>query len=294
MPWQLNGDDISVLDWQFRAGQLTLSVRIHTADTEFDAVRDKADRAGDWSTINYSDGRREIVDQTSSPSPVTIRPPDSLLGDLIEDRYFVKSFTERPGSGGSLYYDATIGLHRQVTRAPQGASGTADRQYGRGEYGDYADSSGGGGQVSQSPGSTDWFFGFEHGEIAVPKGRVQGGEQRAKTTSFRLKLTPTQGSVLLDTLGTTDAVMQQRVADGDDYYIDNHPRDRNTVRVTPPADGSADDYLGGGDYCVTDWRVSYDESQFWAGELAIALLSRTAKAGLYGGSRWGRFNYGNQ
>lgn len=293
MSWKLNGDAIDVSSWRYSPGKLTLGIRIHIHDAVADAVRDLADDAGDYNVVTYSDGTQNIVLDSDAADTVTITPPSRLHGPLIRDDWTVEGYTERPVDGGSLTLDVTLNLQRLSTRGPA-TDWVGGERYGEFRYGELSAAQSDVNVLHETPGTTDWGFRFEYGDIAIPEGRVTGGEQRARTTTFRLQLMPDQGEVLLETLGTIETVEKIDVPDGDDYYVDTHPRDRNTVMIDPPASGSADEYLDAGDYAVTDWRVEFDPSaRLWQSTLSIAQLAPQADVAQYGGVRYGEHNYGD-
>jgi hypothetical protein len=288
MPWQINGEEVTASRWQYRAGQLGFGVLVRVPSAAFDEVRELAADTGDFTTITKADGTREVVDLSGTPETVTVTPPERLRPFLIEDEYTVKSYTERQADGGSLKYSASLTLVRLKNRAPDQ---DADERYGHYRYGHGgADSR----LLAQSPSDSDWAFDFRFGELALDEDDVAGGAKRARTTTLRLTPTPVQGEVLLETLGTIAAVSKESVPGGDDFYVDNHPENRNTVRITPPANGSADAYLQAGRYVVTDWTVSHErDSLVWRADLSIALIEATPSVGQLGGSRYGYYNYGH-
>jgi hypothetical protein len=292
MPWSINGDAVQVSSWRYDAGQLNLKVRVHTRDDESETVRQLSPTAGDYSTITYSDSTREVVSSSDDLEEIVVTPPERLRPFLLADSWTLKSYSESAVDGGSLRYDVTLTLARLETRGP--ASDFVDaEQYGEFSYGT-ASSSNDTDVLRQSPSASDWAFRFQYGDLAVDEGRITGGEQRARQTTFRMQLTPSQGEVFLETLGTSHAVEKVDVQDGEDYYVDNQRDDRNTVEVQPPTDGSADEYLEAGEYAVTDWRIQHDpETRRWQATLGVAQLARQATVGQLGGVRYGEFNYGD-
>lgn len=295
MPWALDGRDIGVSNWSRTPLTLTLRIRAHATD---DYVRELSPEAGGLSTVTFSDGSQETVTGRDS-RVVTITPPSRLRPELVEADYTLKSYNESPADGGSLHFDVTLTLQRLETRPFDGGYGeeygdsygerypylheTPDG-YGETAYGDsYGDS------------PTDvWQFRFEYGSLVLAKGDVVGGEQRARTRTFRLSIPPRRGEVILETLGTIPSVQQVPVPDDDDYYADHHPDDRNTVWIEPP-ESATDEYLTDGEYAVSNWRVERDpSSRRWAASLTISKVRDTRRAvGQYGGSRWGHFRYGH-
>lgn len=270
MYWAIDGTEVHVTEWTRRGTDLDLTIRTKATAPAFDALRALGDGAGEFTAVVGDGGAVEVFGLGARDDSVTVTPLDRHRPHLEQAEYYVRSYNESPADDGSIYYDASLSLARRQTRAL--GSGYAD----------------------PAATATDWEFALASGRLAIDQGRVAGGEKRARQLTLRLQLTPEQAAVILETLGTVEAVTKQSVPDGDDFYVDNHPEDRNTIRILPPDNGRADEYLLGGAYVVTDWRVASDATaRRWTGELTVVLDEAVAASGQYGAVRYGHVRYGH-
>jgi len=289
MPWEFAGERVeSVKSWQYRAGTLNVQVRVLAGGAAYDAIRGFSTEAGDVEQIVDSVGDIDHIETDLEPTPMTVSPPEAIKNPpLRDDDFFVQSYNESPGDDGSIWYDVQLSLRREDTRHP--FEGDAEERYGHFRYGYFNNDD----VLNQTPSTTDdWVFGFRWGKLAVPNGDVSGGEKRARTDTLALILDPVEAAVILNNLGTSKTVEKRDVPDGDDYYIDHHPKSRNSVDVVPPDSGQADDYIHDGEYAVSGWMLQRKRPLRFEARLSLGLVDRRAEPGAYGGSRWGYFNYG--
>lgn len=210
---------------------LRLTKRVHTDDVA--SYRSFREHAGDFERIVESDGSWTIDDQSAGGNHVTVVPPQRLEPAFVTDDFHVRDYRER-GNDGGFIRDVSLDLVRAAPRDPENPSSV----------------------LTESASGTEWLFEFSRGTIATASVSVSDHASGDRVT-FELALSGPQAEVVMESATRLDAVVEESVPDGDDFWDDTTAGGRNEVVVTAGGAVSTPAYLegDGGTFAVTSWRV---------------------------------------
>lgn len=193
------------------------------------------DHAGKFDREINSDGSWNVFDRSDGGNIFTVEPPSGQEPTFIKDEFASNGYRETKVNEIGNRVDVRISFVRTTPRDPE-------------DTGDV---------LSQSQGSDDWKFEFQHGTVATPD-VMRTNQEEIDGISFQMKLDPNQAEVVMENPNYIDAVAEETVPDGNDFIRDNNPDSRNTVTITRPSSKDSE-YLpnSGVNYIIRDWRLEW-------------------------------------
>lgn len=233
--WLIGDIDTRIEDLTVTARTITIAATVSRANIN---QWRSFDRAGDYQIEMDYGGSWRVTDRNAT-DPIQIVPDNTEAPPLTGDTYHIESYSES-----------------QVAPDRFRVTLTGQRDTPRGDA--YS-------PVTESGG--DWALDFADGGSLALDGRqvgqiTQRGTRAGGDYSVPLTLTPAQAAALMDTVSYPDAVVDRAVSDGDNFVVDTHPSDAQTVTISGPSTATLSD----GTYAIRDWQVTragFDDTRAW-------------------------------
>lgn len=239
--WAIGGTPVIPETVESTAETLTLSFNADRSDI---GTWRQYDRAGDTRRVSQTAGSYRVESDGGDLVTISIPTPDRPpFGPSVTG--YVASYAEEQLAPDR--YRIRLSIKRQAPRTAQTSSS------------------------DDTP--ANWEFNTSRGVVGLNSDRVSlipaEGVSPNREHQLALRVDDTQAGRLLDAWDTPDAIVERRVPDGVDCYLDTSDGDQ-TVELRVPDDAS----IAEGDYGVRDWRLA--QAGFgrgrWQIEATLALI----------------------
>lgn len=216
---------------------------VSSIDTLRDIIRPNLQNASKVDVVPDIDGGFNAVDRAGGSNTVNLYEPDTREDLRTVDTWLIDEYEEKPLDTEAKRWEVTVTFVPEIEKS-------YDNKYG---------------SIS-SPGvptreSGEWLYEFENGGITTKNVTTSLEKVPNKTfdkITLNMVLTPEQLRIVEENLGRLKAQYVRDVPDGDNVLVDQTSSGRNTVTVTPPS--GATDTVESGDYVVSNWETTYNQT----------------------------------